>query len=273
MRVTNARREDIQELSDVHGGAGTIFFGRLWERDDFETPFAFVHSAVLPPGGGIGYHRHDDSEEIFVTVDNAAQYTHNGRTAIVEGGAAVPLRTGEAHAIYNHTEADTRWFNFHCVVPGGEPKSTDLGDDRVGVELESTDRLPVGRLERTALAETPNLHGGKGAVFGRLVWEQEDFRSNFHYLGHCLLPPGASIGYHSHQGVEEVYVVIAGSGRVTVDDETREVGPWDSIPSKLGGSHGIFNHTQDDLELLGVAVCATKGQFDFTDLGDDLSSR
>ncbi len=159
------------------------------------------------------------------------------------------------------------------MVPGGEPKSTDLGDDRVGVELESTDRLPVGRLERTALAETPNLHGGKGAVFGRLVWEQEDFRSNFHYLGHCLLPPGASIGYHSHQGVEEVYVVIAGSGRVTVDDETREVGPWDSIPSKLGGSHGIFNHTQDDLELLGVAVCATKGQFDFTDLGDDLSSR
>ena len=90
MRVNNAQREDIQELSDVHGGAGTIFFGRLWERNDFETPFAFVDSAVLPPGGGIGYHRHDDSEEIFVTVDNAAQYTHNGRTAIVEGGAAVP---------------------------------------------------------------------------------------------------------------------------------------------------------------------------------------
>ena len=76
---------------------------------------------------------------------------------------------------------------------------------------------------------------------------------------------------HGPTGIQPVG--IAGRGRVRGDDETREVGPSDSIPSKLGGSHGIFNDTQDDLELLGVAVCAEKGQFDFTDLGDELSSR
>ena len=144
MRIARADRADMQELSDVHGGAGTILFDRLWERGDFESPFAFVHCAILLPGSGIGYHRHDDSEEIFIAIDNASQFTHNGRTAVVEGGAAVPLRSGEIHAIYNHTDRETRWFNVHCVVPGGDPKSTDLGDDRVGAELESTDRLPVG---------------------------------------------------------------------------------------------------------------------------------
>ena len=143
MRVATADRESMEELGDVHGGAGPILFKRLWERDDFETAFTFVHGAVLLPGGGIGLHRHDDSEEIFITVDNASQFTHNGRTAAVEGGAAVPLRSGENHAIYNHTDRETRWFNVHCVVPGGDPKSTDLGDDPGGGGA-GVDRPPAG---------------------------------------------------------------------------------------------------------------------------------
>ena len=272
MRVARADRGSMEELSDVHGGAGPILFGRLWERDDFETPFTFVHAAVLLPGGGIGLHRHDDSEEIFIAVDNASQFTHNGRTAAVEGGAAVPLRSGETHAIYNHTGRETRWFNVHCVVPGGDPKSTDLGDDCAAAELESTDRLPVGRLDRSAL-KYGRSHGGKGEVGARFIWGPEDFRSNFHFLGHCLMPPQTSIGYHRHEGVEEVYIIIDGRGRMTVDGETREVAQWDAIPSRLGGSHGLYNHTGESLELLVVAVCAEKGGFDWTDLGDDLSRR
>jgi mannose-6-phosphate isomerase-like protein (cupin superfamily) len=272
MRIARANREDMQELSGVHAGAGTILFNSLWDRADFETPFAFVHCAILPPGGGIGYHRHDDSEEIFITVNNASQFTHNGRTAIVEGGATVPLRSGEIHAIYNHTDQETRWFNVHCVVPGGHPKSIDLGDDKVNAQLESTDRLPVGRLDREAL-QYAQSHGGKGEVGSRMIWQAEDFRSNFGFLVHCLLPPDTSIGYHRHDGIEECYIIIEGSGRMTVDDETQEVQQWDTIPSRLGGSHGLYNHTQENLELLAVAVCAEKGQFDSTNLGDDLSQR
>ncbi|MDP7448620.1 MAG: cupin domain-containing protein [Candidatus Latescibacteria bacterium] len=272
MRVARADRQDMDELSSVHGGAGAILFGRLWERADFETPFAFVHTAILLPDTGIGYHRHDDSEEIFITTDNAAQFTHNGRTAIVEGGAAVPLRTGEIHAIYNHTDQDTRWFNVHCVVPGGTPKSADMGDDRSSADLESTERLPVGRLDRASLSRT-QIHGGKGEVGHRMIWGPEDFRSNFHGLTHDVLPPGTSIGYHRHEGVEECYIVVEGSGRMTVDDETQVVQQGDTIPSSLGGSHGLYNHTQEDLEVLVVSVSAQKGQFDATDLEDDLSQR
>ena len=114
---------------------------------------------------------------------------------------------------------------------------------------------------------------GKGEVGGRMIWQPEDFRSNFHCLVHCLLPPDTSFGYHRHDGVEECYIIIEGSGRMTVDGETQEVQQWDAIPSRLGGSHGLYNHTSEDLELLVVAVCADKGKFDSTDLGDDLSRR
>jgi hypothetical protein len=93
MRVTRANRKDMRKMNHLHGGAGKILFSSLWEQADLETPFTFVHGAILLPDGGIGYHRHDDSEEIFISVDNTSQFTHNGRTAIVEGGAAVPLRS------------------------------------------------------------------------------------------------------------------------------------------------------------------------------------
>ena len=65
---------------------------------------------------------------------------------------------------------------------------------------------------------------------------------------------------------------MAGNGRMTVDGETVVVGPGDVILDPLGGSHGIYNHSQEELELFAVLVCAEKGQLDATDLGDDLTS-
>ena len=60
---------------------------------------------------------------------------------------------------------------------------------------------------------------------------------------------------------------------MTVDDETEEVYAGDSIPNKLGGAHGLYNHTQQDLEVFVMAVCMQRGAFDSEDLGDDLTAR
>ena len=66
---------------------------------------------------------------------------------------------------------------------------------------------------------------------------------------------------------------MQGSGRMTVDGETAEVFSGDAIPSRLGGAHGLYNHTQEELEFFLVAVCTEKGVMDTTDLGDDLTGR
>jgi mannose-6-phosphate isomerase-like protein (cupin superfamily) len=262
----------MRELNRVHCGAGPILFKSLWEHDAFQTPWWFMHAAILLPGGGIGHHRHDNCEEIFITVDNAAQFTHNGRTAAIAGGAAVPLRKGESHAIYNHTDRETRWFNVNVADPGEAAGATDFNDDRSDATLESTDRLPVGRIDRSLLVYKP-LHNGKGAVGIRKIWDHMDFRTNLGFLAHCLLPPGTSVGYHRHDTIEECYIVINGSGRITADGETREVFPFDAVLNRLGGAHGLYNHTGADLELLVLAVCMEKGTFDWTDLNDDLTGR
>lgn len=271
MRIAHVRREEMV-LGVSHDGAAASYFKRCFEHDELEWPWNFIDSVIFPPGSGIGHHSHTHSEEIFVSVDNAMQFTHNGRTAEVVGGAAVPLRSGESHGIYNHTDRDTLFFNFQCYDVSREASSEDFGDDRVGAPLESTDRLPVGRFDRSLLVPV-RCHGGRGAVGFRQVWGTRDFSTNFEYLNHLLLPPGASVGYHRHEGVQEAYVIMSGSGRVTVDDETAEVVRGDVIPNRLGGAHGIYNHGAADLELFVVGVSRSKGQVDANALGDDLTAR
>lgn len=273
MRIARIADAELKKAENCHGGAGYLNYSGHWDESAFETPWCFVHYGSIPPGGGIGHHRHVNCEEMFVTFDNAAQFTHNGRTVEVEGGACVPCRKGETHAIYNHTDKPTRWMNFCVTDPGEKYDATDFGEDRVGVALESSDRIPLGRFDRSLLENRANVQQGHGQIGVRSIWQHSDFRTNWGLVRHALLPPGASIGYHRHQTIEETYVIIKGSGRMTVDDETAEVFAGDSIPNKLGGAHGIYNHAQEDLELFVMTVCMERGQFDSEALGDDLRTR
>jgi len=118
-----------------------------------------------------------------------------------------------------------------------------------------------------------DVHQGQGDIGVRMVWEHTDFRTNWYLAAHVLMPPKTSIGYHRHDSIEETYVIMNGCGRMTVDDETEEVYAGDSIPNKLGGCHGLYNHTQEDLELFVMVVSVERGQADTEDLGDQLLIR
>ncbi len=57
---------------------------------------------------------------------------------------------------------------------------------------------------------------------------------------------------HKHQEMEEIYVVISGSGRVKLDDELEDVGPLDAVriaPSVVRS----FEAGDDDLVLLAFS--------------------
>ena len=72
-------------------------------------------------------------------------------------------------------------------------------------------------------------------------------------VSHWRFAPGTRNpgGGHSHREQEEAYVVVAGSGRVRLGDEVREVGQWDVIrvaPAVVRG----FEAGPDGLELIAV---------------------
>lgn len=67
------------------------------------------------------------------------------------------------------------------------------------------------------------------------------------------LDPGASVGYHKHDGTEEVYFILSGKGLYTEEGEERTVSPGDIFLCRLGRSHGILNTGKEKL-VFGAAI-------------------
>jgi mannose-6-phosphate isomerase-like protein (cupin superfamily) len=97
-------------------------------------------------------------------------------------------------------------------------------------------------------------HDGKGQVLSVKLFDHADFDTPLRFLYHIEMASGTSIGYHKHGEDEELYVVLAGGGTMTVNDETREVKAGDVIVNKPGWSHGLENTSEATLELLVFEV-------------------
>jgi mannose-6-phosphate isomerase-like protein (cupin superfamily) len=271
-RIARTDPAKFRHSKSVHGGApGGLSYMGLFDNRTLETNLIFLHRGVIPPGGGIGHHFHHQMEEMFVIFDNEAQFTINGRTALLKGPAGALCRMGFSHAIYNHTDRPTQWMNIAVGSVRGRYDAEDLGDDRVGVPLDPKPVFTTLRLDPALLREMKARYGGKGMVRYRRALRPEMFRTNWGYVDHLILPPGASEGLHRHDAMEEFYYVIRGRGRVTVNNETEEIGPSDAVPIRLREPHGFFNHTAQDLELMIVGITLEKEKFDVTELGDDLA--
>jgi mannose-6-phosphate isomerase-like protein (cupin superfamily) len=58
---------------------------------------------------------------------------------------------------------------------------------------------------------------------------------------------------HNHKNQEEVYVVVAGSGRVKVGDEVRELRQWDAVRVHKNTMRG-FEASDDGLEIIAIGA-------------------
>ena len=64
-----------------------------------------------------------------------------------------------------------------------------------------------------------------------------------------VLKPGSGIGYHE-QREDEIYYVLSGRGRMTLDGRMIDVGPGTAILTRTGSSHGLKQVGTDDLVIL-----------------------
>ena len=66
----------------------------------------------------------------------------------------------------------------------------------------------------------------------------------------ATLPPGSTIGLHTHSYAdEEYYLVLAGEGTMVVEHRMFPVKAGDLIRNPPGGSHALSNNGNDDLQL------------------------
>jgi mannose-6-phosphate isomerase-like protein (cupin superfamily) len=289
-RIGHTDPERAFASQNVHQGTGTLHIQTLLGRG---TVFGlnFMHHGPLMPKSSIGHHFHTNSDEMFLILDGDCEFTINGQTALLEGPAGVPLKSGSAHAVYNPNDEPVDWVNFQVAVtePGQERASGgraggfprrgafnysadptalwETGDDRSDVEvLDKPTFINTGKLTEETMRPVENMNGGIGTVKYRRTLGPGAFASNWSFFDHYLIPVGSTIGRHYHEGVDEVYFVIKGKGKVHVNDEVADIAYGDAVPVIAGEIHSFESSADEPLEMVVYGIALEKGKLDVTDV-------
>jgi mannose-6-phosphate isomerase-like protein (cupin superfamily) len=260
-RVIHTDPSTYRPLTAVHGGAGSMAYAGLLNRGAIGPHFNFLHRGEIPVGSGIGHHFHNTADEMFIVLNGEAQFTIDGRTAVLKGPVGVVCRAGHSHAIYNSGKEPLQWINFQVSVTAGISDAFDLGDDRsTGVTL---DRVPTFMTVSLDPAVT-RASGARGrgaaatgpppAVISRRGFGPSVFASTWAYVDHVIVAPGGQTPALAHAAIGEAYYVLAGQGTVTVGEETSAVKKWDAVPVRLGETSQFTNTGSEPLELLVYGV-------------------
>lgn len=290
MRKSNYRTGSFV-ATNYRGGAGQVEMRNVLDSSDFETPLAFIKGGRLPPGASVGLHRNPRSDELVLVLDEPLTVLHDEAVALVSQPTALLFRAGSAHGIYNQGGTPASFVMIGIGPEGGQFDVEDLGDDLTAHEPTEGDLHSAERLDR-ALLDSYQAHMGADKIEVRRLFgpvrdqtrypdqigtptkwtgdAESLFATNLGFVDHVVVPPGASVGYHRHDALEECQIFIRGEARMKVDGEMVEVSKGDCVPGRPGESHGLINHTDRPVEFVAIGVCVERGEIDFTNLDDDL---
>ncbi len=116
----------------------------------------------------------------------------------------------------------------------------------------STTASPYTKLQ---LTDAEDIAAGFGlGEMGEMRFVTEQLAAESTGLSHQKLRAGARQPFgHRHDNAEEVYVVLAGSGRVKLDEEIVEIAQLDAIRVAPGVTRA-FEAGEDGLELLAFGA-------------------
>ena len=117
----------------------------------------------------------------------------------------------------------------------------------------------IKRSEDITLKLEPNLKGGKGTVRIVNILEKEELFGLGRLFAISIIPPGGSIGQHTHEGDFETYYILKGRAKVNDNGNMAELGPGDMTQCADGQYHSIENIGDIDLEYLAV-ILYTRGE-------------
>jgi mannose-6-phosphate isomerase-like protein (cupin superfamily) len=123
----------------------------------------------------------------------------------------------------------------------------------------------AGPIEVVSLAAQPWYTAPDRAV-ARQLFSPSNSRCTSMSLAEIVIPAGVAVREHFHKQHEEIYHIVSGHGLMTLDGNTVEVGPGDSVVVHVGERHKILAHKDADLEMLVASVPAwSEADLNFTE--------
>jgi mannose-6-phosphate isomerase-like protein (cupin superfamily) len=253
-RIKSYNAQTAVRREPVHLGAGMMMIDTLVSANVLPTNVQFFQEGTLPAKASIGQHFHTTTEEMFMILDGDAEFTVDGRTAVVKGPAAVPVRLGSSHAVYNPSNRPMLWLDVAVSAVKGISSAFDLNDTRVGVPLDKIPQFMNSRFDKTLLREVEGLNGGKGKVRYRRLFDPSVFATPWAYVDHVEIPNGATAGPNTLQDLTEIYYVFSGEGTVRVGGETAPLRRGQAIAIRLGEEKSFTGGAQPlEMVVIGVA--------------------
>src|SRR5215213_7573378 len=71
----------------------------------------------------------------------------------------------------------------------------------------------VAHTDPAAYRTLPAVHGGAGTMSFTALLNRGALTPEFNFLHRGVIPPGAGIGHHFHNGVEEMFVILDGEAQ------------------------------------------------------------
>ena len=105
---------------------------------------------------------------------------------------------------------------------------------------------------------TVGFKGGKGEMISRDIRTADELAPHGRKFGYTVLPPGSSIGDHTHAGDSETYFVLKGKGRYNDNGTWVDIAVGDVMHCPDGELHGIENNGTEPLEFIALILFTVK---------------
>ena len=105
IRKNGSYRTEVRE--NMRGGNGSVKIEHFWEPEkEMLSQNRMAARLTLPPGASIGFHNHENEDEIFVIVKGQAEADDNGTLSVLNAGDTLLTGNGGGHSIRNIGEGD-----------------------------------------------------------------------------------------------------------------------------------------------------------------------
>ena len=104
------------------------------------------------------------------------------------------------------------------------------------------------------ISKKENWCGGKGELYWHHFLSTEDAEGAGRLFALSILPPGSSIGVHTHNGDMEVYYILRGKALCTDNGKEVCLDAGDVIITPNGESHSIENIGEEDLYYISLIL-------------------
>lgn len=91
----------VELRENMRGGQGTIAIKHLFKQEELSGKARLVAEITIPAGGSIGFHQHDQEEEIYYIISGKGNVLDQDVTREVGPGDAILTGGGKGHSVEN----------------------------------------------------------------------------------------------------------------------------------------------------------------------------